>query len=111
MEYEKNFSRNVRRLRKKLGMTQKQLADATGYSEKSVSKWERGPSIPAVATLFAIARALNTNMETLFLDEYETLCLQCRRPRFHPWVGKIPWRRAWQPTPVILPEESHGQTN
>ena len=26
-----------------------------------------------------------------------------------PWVRKIPWRRAWQPTPVFLPEESHGQ--
>ena len=24
------------------------------------------------------------------------------------WIGKIPWRRAWQPTPVLLPEESHG---
>ena len=35
--------------------------------------------------------------------------LQCRRPRFNPWVGKIPWRRKWQPTPVFLPRESHGQ--
>ena len=26
-----------------------------------------------------------------------------------PWVGKIPWRRKWQPTPVILPGEFHGQ--
>ena len=26
-----------------------------------------------------------------------------------PWVGKIPWRRAWQPSPVFLPGESHGQ--
>ena len=25
------------------------------------------------------------------------------------WVGKIPWRRAWQPTPEFLPGESHGQ--
>ena len=25
------------------------------------------------------------------------------------WLGKIPWRRAWQPTPVFLPGESHGQ--
>ena len=25
------------------------------------------------------------------------------------WVGKIPWRRTWQPTPVFLPGESHGQ--
>ena len=32
-----------------------------------------------------------------------------RGPGFDPWVGKIPWRRAWQPTPVFLPGESHGQ--
>ena len=37
---------------------------------------------------------------------------QCRRHKrhgFHPWVGKIPWRRKWQPTAVFLPEGSHGQ--
>ena len=28
---------------------------------------------------------------------------------FDPWAGKIPWRRAWQPIPVFLPGESHGQ--
>ena len=28
------------------------------------------------------------------------------RPGFNPWVGKIPWRRAWEPTPVFLPGES-----
>ena len=27
-------------------------------------------------------------------------------PRFKPWVGKIPWRRKWQPSPVFLPGES-----
>ena len=32
--------------------------------------------------------------------------LQCRTPGFNPWVGKIPWRRAWQLTPVFLPGES-----
>ena len=31
--------------------------------------------------------------------------LHCRRPRFDPWVGKIPWRRKWQSTPVSLPGE------
>ena len=36
-------------------------------------------------------------------------CLQCRRPGFDPWVEKIPWRRAWQTTPVFLPRESHEQ--
>ena len=34
---------------------------------------------------------------------------QCRRCRFDPWVGKISWRRKWQPTPVFLPGKSHGQ--
>ena len=32
-----------------------------------------------------------------------------KRPRFDPWVKKIPWRRAWQLTPVFLPGEFHGQ--
>ena len=32
-----------------------------------------------------------------------------RRLDFDPWVGKIPWRRKWQPTPIFLPGESHGQ--
>ena len=31
------------------------------------------------------------------------------RPRFDPWVRKMPWRRRWQPTPVFMPGESHGQ--
>ena len=35
--------------------------------------------------------------------------LQCRRPGFGPLAGEIPWRRTWQPTPVFLPGESHGQ--
>ena len=30
---------------------------------------------------------------------------------FDPWVGKIPWRRKWLPTPVLLPGEFHGQRN
>ena len=34
---------------------------------------------------------------------------QCKRCGFDPWVGKIPWRRKRQPTPVFLPGESHGQ--
>ena len=37
---------------------------------------------------------------------------QCRshqRHRFSPWAGKTPWRRKWQPTPVFLPGDSHGQ--
>ena len=39
----------------------------------------------------------------------KSLCLQCGRPGFDPWVRKIPCRRKWLPTPVFLPGEFHGQ--
>ena len=35
--------------------------------------------------------------------------MQWGRPGFDLWDGKIPWRKKWQPTPVFLPKESHGQ--
>ena len=46
-----------------------------------------------------------------WLSGKESAC-QCRRHKrcgFNPWARKIPWRRKWQPTPVFLPEKSHGQ--
>ena len=43
-----------------------------------------------------------------WLSGKEYFC-QCRRHRFDPWFGKMPRRRKWQPTPVVLPGKSHGQ--
>ena len=46
-----------------------------------------------------------------WLNGKESAC-QCSRHRrcgFNPWVGKIPWRRKWQPIPVFLPGGSHEQ--
>ena len=43
-----------------------------------------------------------------WLSGRESTC-QFRRHRFDPWVGKIPWRRKWQPILVFLPGKSHGQ--
>ena len=46
-----------------------------------------------------------------WLSSKDPAC-QCRRHRrrgFNPWVGKIPWSRKWQPTPVFLPGEFHEQ--
>ena len=41
----------------------------------------------------------------------KSVWLQRGRTGFDPWVGKIPWRRKWQPTPVLLPGKSHGRKN
>ena len=40
-------------------------------------------------------------------SQYKEICPGLRG--FDPWVGKISWRRAWQPTPIFLPGEFHGQ--
>ena len=37
------------------------------------------------------------------------ILLGMRGPRFDLWVGKIPWRREWQPISVFLPGKSHGR--
>ena len=38
----------------------------------------------------------------------ESVCLECGRPGSDPGVRKIPWRKKWYPTPVLLPGESNG---
>ena len=45
------------------------------------------------------------------VEDLSLVPLQCRRHgrhKFSPWVGTIAWRREWLPTPVFLPEKSHG---
>ena len=59
------------------------------------------------------AKCLGVSIVSDFPGAYsKELACQSRgrkRCKFDPWVWKIPWRRAWQPTPVFLPGESHGQ--
>lgn len=62
---ESNIGNVICDLRKKQGMTQEQLADAVGVSTPAVSKWETGSSCPDLALLAPIARALDTDVNTL----------------------------------------------
>ena len=43
------------------------------------------------------------------IKESTCQCRRLKRPGSDPWVGKVPWRRKWQPTPVCLPGKFHGQ--
>ena len=60
------------------------------------------------ATVHGVAKELDA---TSFPGRSEGKASACSAgvPGFDPWVGKIPWRRKWQPTPVFLPGEFHGQ--
>ena len=68
MSLEKNFSENLKSLRKKHGLTQKKLAEAIGCSEKAVSKWECASGIPDIGILLPLAKELKTTVEALFSD-------------------------------------------
>ena len=66
---------------------------------------------------FSLKYSLNVVLRTFLTScgtrgkEPASQCSRLKRHRFDPWVGKIPWRRKWQSTPVFLPGESHGQRN
>ena len=55
--------------------------------------------------------SLNVCVHVCGLPWWLRICLQFRRPRFKPWVRKIPWRREWQPTSALLPRECHRQSS
>ena len=42
-------------------------------------------------------------------EEFSHQCWRCKRCGFSPWIGKIPWRKKWQPTPIFLFGKFHGQ--
>ena len=85
----------------------------------TTSSWTTVPS----STTFLSLQPPSTSSSVIYLWEYvvytlltfswwlrgkESAC-QCRRCGFDPWVRKIPWKREWQPTLVLLPGKSHGQ--
>lgn len=68
------FAENLKHYRKKAGLTQKELSVKMGYSEKAISKWETGTTIPPAETLLRLAELFQTSIDAML--EYE------RAPRF-----------------------------
>ena len=60
------------------------------------------------AVIHGVAKSRTRLSDWTELNWTERIFLQCRRPGFYPWVGQIPWRRDWLPTPVFLPGEFYG---
>ena len=59
---------NIAAYRKQEGLTQAGLADKLNYSDKAVSKWERGESIPDVLTLMQMATLFGITVNDLVCD-------------------------------------------
>ena len=69
----------------------------------------QGDRTDLMSTLLSLLRHLRSWAGAALVAQAVKSLLQCRRPGFSPWVGKIPWRREWLPTPVFLSGEFHGQ--
>lgn len=65
-------AKNIAELRKSCGMTQFELAEKLNYSDKAVSKWERGESIPDVAVLKQIADIFSVTVDYMLAAEHRT---------------------------------------
>lgn len=68
-EIKTNVSKNLTTLRKRAGMTQVEFGEKFSFSDKTISKWESGLSIPDVATLEIIATEFNTTIDDLIKSD------------------------------------------
>ena len=64
MEQEK-IGKFISALRKEKGMTQEQLAEKMGVTDKSISRWENGKTLPDISILVALAEELNVEISEL----------------------------------------------
>ncbi len=70
-ELKKTVAKNIALLRKDAGLTQLQLAEKLNYSDKAVSKWESGASIPDVAVLLSIANLFGVTVDYLLSEDHK----------------------------------------
>ena len=56
-----------------------------------------------------LGTTLGASQVVLVVENLPVSAEDIKRCGFDPWVGKVPWRRAQQPTPVFSPGETHGQ--
>lgn len=69
LEIRQNFASNISRLRKNAKLNQSKLADILSYSDKAISKWENGDTIPDVATMHKIAEYFNVTIDDLISNK------------------------------------------
>ena len=88
-----NIAKNITNLRKQKGLTQADLASALAYSDKSVSKWERGDGIPDVLVLCKLSELFGVSVNDLLSENAEI---------------KVPEKKPYMSSRIIIPLLSVG---
>lgn len=68
-KFKKQIGSNIALFRKRRGLTQAGLAEKINYSDKAISKWERGESVPDVVTMVSLAQQLDVSVDALLSDQ------------------------------------------
>lgn len=69
MDIKENIANNITQLRKKNHWTQADLAEKINYSDKAVSKWERGEAVPDIETLYLLSQLFGVDIEYFLNDD------------------------------------------
>ncbi len=97
--YKYQIGANIAEFRKKNGLTQAALAEQLNYSDKAVSKWERGESVPDIPTLIQLAQLFGVSVDSLIgLTETPVQgisALQRRRQERHVWILRLSSLLVW----------------
>ena len=86
MDVKSNFAQNLARYRKSLGLTQGELAERINYSDKAVSKWERGEALPDLEVVKTISEIFGTTIDDLVSEPKPE-----KKPKF---IKNLPVKRA-----------------
>ena len=80
---------NLTKYRKNLGLTQLELAEKLNYSDKTLSKWERGESIPDIVTLKQLASIFGVSVDVLISEEVTSTAFVRKKDKKPPTRRKI----------------------
>ena len=89
------IARNISALRQGAGMTQAELAERLCYSDKAVSKWERGDSVPDVGVLKDVADLFGVTLDALVSDPQEGAPLPQKTHAARPFIAAISVVLVW----------------
>ena len=87
------IAENIVQLRKRKGMTQIELAERLNYSDKAVSKWERGESVPDIGVLKTVADLFGVTVDYLITAEHENEAEAAAETPIDDEGARIKWKR------------------
>ncbi|MBR4072259.1 MAG: helix-turn-helix transcriptional regulator [Clostridia bacterium] len=95
LELKNIIAKNIAELRKANGLTQLALAEKLNYSDKAVSKWESGASIPDVVVLKEIADMFGVTVDSLLSEKCSNKSVEPKRKRVHTIITLLSVMLVW----------------